>query len=195
MPAHSSRRSLHQQLDSASSPAATGPAPSPGGPAPPHLAGIDKPLSALSAHVVHSLSARALGTGGASAGAIPGVLVTGASGAGKTALVKEAARRMAKDERALCRASAFLISLPCDRGPDGQRTGSPSRHDLRRLRAARRRTASCAQRPVQGLARRGVLACAERPRARQPGPAYRRGGRGALACLAASSPARLCTGT
>ncbi|TNY17359.1 P-loop containing nucleoside triphosphate hydrolase protein [Rhodotorula diobovata] len=101
-PTPSSRRSLHQQLDSASSPAATGPAPSPGGPAPPHLAGIDKPLSALSAHVVHSLSARALGTGGASAGAIPGVLVTGASGAGKTALVKEAARRMAKDERALC---------------------------------------------------------------------------------------------
>ncbi|GAA5945061.1 hypothetical protein JCM3775_004275 [Rhodotorula graminis] len=109
-PAGSSRRSLHQQLDSAANGSSTttaSPAAAPA--APPQLAGIDRPLSALTAHVVHSLSARALGgassgagAGGGAGGAVPGVLVTGASGAGKTALVREAARRMAVDERALC---------------------------------------------------------------------------------------------
>ncbi|GAA5917426.1 hypothetical protein JCM8208_004074 [Rhodotorula glutinis] len=122
-PTSSSRRSLHQQLDSAShlangpssssflSTTTTTTSTSPAA-APAQLAGIDRPLSALTAHVVHSLSARKLGSSSSSSsraaggagggGAVPGVLVTGASGAGKTALVREAARRMAVEERALC---------------------------------------------------------------------------------------------
>ncbi|GAA5838500.1 hypothetical protein JCM9279_003263 [Rhodotorula babjevae] len=109
-PTSSSRRSLHQQLDSAAHLVNGSPTLStssaPAAPTAPQLAGIDRPLTALTAHVVHSLSARALGSS-ASAGAgggraVPGVLVTGPSGAGKTALVREAARRMALNERALC---------------------------------------------------------------------------------------------
>ncbi|BGP44588.1 Peroxisome biosynthesis protein pex1 [Rhodotorula kratochvilovae] len=103
-PSSSSRPSLHQQLTTAASAPLTNghaaPAPAPAPQPQPPLAGIDRPLSQLTSHILHSLSARALG-GAPAAGAIPGVLVTGASGAGKTALVKEAAGRMARDERVL----------------------------------------------------------------------------------------------
>ncbi|GJN92246.1 hypothetical protein Rhopal_005276-T1 [Rhodotorula paludigena] len=115
-PTSTSRPSLHQKLpppssrshlangdsSSALSPITNG-APSASSPQFETLAGIDRPLTALTSHIVHSLSARTLcaRSAASSAGAIPGVLVTGASGAGKTALVKEAARRMGADARVL----------------------------------------------------------------------------------------------
>ncbi|GAA5997379.1 AAA family ATPase peroxin 1 [Rhodotorula paludigena] len=114
-PTSTSRPSLHQKLpppsrahlangdsSSALSPTTNG-APSASSPQIETLAGIDRPLTALTSHIVHSHSARTLcnRSAASSAGAIPGVLVTGASGAGKTALVKEAARRMSADERVL----------------------------------------------------------------------------------------------
>ncbi|GAA5917117.1 hypothetical protein JCM5296_001201 [Sporobolomyces johnsonii] len=68
-------------------------------PAPALLAGVDAQLSSLRLHVINSLAARKFAATGA--GASSGVLVTGASGAGKTALVNEMARAMEVDEGAL----------------------------------------------------------------------------------------------
>ncbi|GAA6051698.1 hypothetical protein JCM3770_001233 [Rhodotorula araucariae] len=122
-PASSSRPSLHQQLTAAAGPSGPSTTSTPAAPASasaPQLAGIDRPLSQLSSHIVHSLSARALG---GAAGAIPGVLVTGASGAGKTALVKEAARRMAADDRVL----SHTLYIDCAQHADARQPALKSR--------------------------------------------------------------------
>ncbi|KAL7340906.1 P-loop containing nucleoside triphosphate hydrolase protein [Rhodotorula toruloides] len=89
--------------------------PSPLTPAP-CLAGIDKPLTQLRSHIVNSLAARQLSRSakGSSAAGAPGVLVTGASGAGKTALVKMVAEEMEKDERVLSR----TIYVDCSKHAD-----------------------------------------------------------------------------
>ncbi|GAA5888591.1 hypothetical protein JCM16303_000882 [Sporobolomyces ruberrimus] len=80
-------------------------------PSPPvALAGVESQLSALSSHVINSLVSRQLSastsassSNGSKLSAASGVLVTGASGAGKTALVKEIGRKMSDDPRALTR--------------------------------------------------------------------------------------------
>ncbi|KAJ8296981.1 Peroxisome biosynthesis protein PAS1 [Rhodotorula toruloides] len=89
--------------------------PSPLTPAP-CLAGIDKALTQLRSHIVNSLAARQLSRSakGSSAAGAPGVLVTGASGAGKTALVKMVAEEMEKDERVLSR----TIYVDCSKHAD-----------------------------------------------------------------------------
>ncbi|GAA5923458.1 AAA family ATPase peroxin 1 [Sporobolomyces koalae] len=70
------------------------------------LAGVDAQLASLTSHVVNSLVSRQLATaspannsGGRTVAS--GVLVTGASGAGKTALIKEIGRRLSDDLRTL----------------------------------------------------------------------------------------------
>ncbi|GAA5897416.1 hypothetical protein JCM6882_001881 [Rhodosporidiobolus microsporus] len=124
----SSRPSLHQKLSTASHPrqpngihSSTSPTkpsaalPSSAPAPPPVLAGVDTQLSALKSHIVNSLAARKLAsaTGGRGESA-PGVLVTGASGAGKTALVREVAREMERDERVL----AHTIYIDCAKHAD-----------------------------------------------------------------------------
>ncbi|GAA5931842.1 hypothetical protein JCM1841_000827 [Sporobolomyces salmonicolor] len=70
-------------------------------PTPARLAGVDAQLSSLKSHIINSLAARKFAGAATGASALSGVLVTGASGAGKTALVNEMARAMEVDERAL----------------------------------------------------------------------------------------------
>lgn len=89
----------------------------------PALAGVQDKLDEIRAHVVNSLAAKCLGSeriAGAwgfsqcgmhadvGAGTASGILATGASGAGKTALVKQIARELSLDPRTLTR--AFLAS-------------------------------------------------------------------------------------
>ncbi|GAA6006638.1 hypothetical protein JCM10207_005001 [Rhodosporidiobolus poonsookiae] len=120
------RPSVHQQLSTAAHPrsaASTATSPfattslpfsasaSPSSPA--ILAGVDKQLDALTSHIVNSLAVREL-SANARSEAAPGVLVTGASGAGKSALVREVARRMEKDPRALTR----TIYIDCAKHAD-----------------------------------------------------------------------------
>ncbi|GAA5856306.1 hypothetical protein JCM8547_000862 [Rhodosporidiobolus lusitaniae] len=79
----------------------------------PVLAGIDTQLAALESHIVNSLAARTLARPGKGESA-PGVLVTGASGAGKTALVKAMAKAMERDSRVL----AHTIYVDCAKHAD-----------------------------------------------------------------------------
>ncbi|TKA53102.1 hypothetical protein B0A53_03982 [Rhodotorula sp. CCFEE 5036] len=69
--------------------------------APPPLAGIDQHVAKLHSHVKTSLAAIALTPAGASGSAAPGVLVTGSSGAGKTALVQSVTEELSRDPRVL----------------------------------------------------------------------------------------------
>ncbi|GAA5844698.1 hypothetical protein JCM11251_007352 [Rhodosporidiobolus azoricus] len=124
----SSRPSLHQKLSTASHPrqpngvhssptkSSSASALLPSTASPPVLAGIDTQISALKSHIVNSLAARKLAAArGQSRGeSAPGVLVTGASGAGKTALVKQVAREMETDERVL----AHTIYIDCAKHGD-----------------------------------------------------------------------------
>ncbi|BGP21579.1 peroxin-1 [Rhodotorula toruloides] len=82
----------------------------------PALAGIDKPLTQLRSHIVNSFTARRLSRSakGRSAAGAPGVLVAGASGAGKTALLKMVTEEMEKDERVLSR----TIYVDCSKHAD-----------------------------------------------------------------------------
>ncbi|GAA5969154.1 hypothetical protein JCM11641_007489 [Rhodosporidiobolus odoratus] len=86
---------------------------------PPVLAGIDTHLASLKSHIVNSLAARSLSTTASESrarrvDAAPGVLVTGSSGAGKTALVKQVAKEMERDERVF----AHTIYIDCAKHAD-----------------------------------------------------------------------------
>ncbi|GAA6031995.1 hypothetical protein JCM8097_003379 [Rhodosporidiobolus ruineniae] len=120
-----SRPSLHQQLSTVSQPrnpslSARSPKPASTSlssplPAPPALAGIDAHLTALKSHIVTSLAARQLASSAGGLGdPAPGVLVTGASGAGKTAIVREVARAMERDGRVL----AHTLYIDCAKHAD-----------------------------------------------------------------------------
>ncbi|CEQ38689.1 SPOSA6832_00142, partial [Sporobolomyces salmonicolor] len=83
-------------------------------PTPARLAGVDAQLSSLKSHIINSLAARKFAGAATGASALSGVLVTGASGAGKTALVNEMARAMEVDERAL----THTIYIDCAKHAD-----------------------------------------------------------------------------
>lgn len=69
--------------------------------APPPLAGIDQHVAKLHSHVKTSLAAIALTPAGVSGSAAPGVLITGSSGAGKTALVQSVTEELSRDPQVL----------------------------------------------------------------------------------------------
>ncbi|GAA5981337.1 hypothetical protein JCM10908_004073 [Rhodotorula pacifica] len=69
--------------------------------APPPLAGIDQHVAKLRSHVKTSLDAISLSSLEGPGSAAPGVLVTGSSGAGKTALVQSVAAELSQDPRVL----------------------------------------------------------------------------------------------
>ncbi|KAI5478553.1 peroxin-1 [Pseudohyphozyma bogoriensis] len=77
----------------------------------PILAGIDDKLDAIRSHVVNSLAARSLGSARLAAS---GILVTGASGAGKTALVKQATRELSASSKSL----THTIYIDCSKHTD-----------------------------------------------------------------------------
>ncbi|GAA6059881.1 hypothetical protein JCM10212_007086 [Sporobolomyces blumeae] len=79
----------------------------------PALAGVDVQVAALTKHVVNSLAARRLSSNGEAQPA-SGALVTGASGAGKSALVQEVSKRLEVDERAL----THTVHVDCSRYAD-----------------------------------------------------------------------------
>lgn len=121
-------------------------------PALPPLAGIDQHVAKLRSHVKTSLAAIALTPAGISGSAAPGVLVTGSSGAGKTALAQSVAKELANDPRVLTRESLPLcaISLLYTKM---LHCASFARYSVRRLCKARRRTDARAQRPDPRLVR------------------------------------------
>ncbi|GAA5966735.1 hypothetical protein JCM3765_000928, partial [Sporobolomyces pararoseus] len=76
----------------------------------PILAGVESQLASLTSHIINSLTSRKFASSASSSsitsnklGAASGILVTGASGSGKTALIREIGRKMEKDPRALTR--------------------------------------------------------------------------------------------
>lgn len=137
------------------------------------LAGVDDKLESIKSHVITSLTSRVLG----GTGAASGILVTGASGAGKTALISQVARELAVDDRALTRSSSFASSLADARD---------RRHPDRLLQADGRAPAH-AQGQDEGMVRRGVLVRPEHSRAGQPGPTSVCRGRGTSPFLTSSA--------
>ena len=88
----------------------------------PTLAGVESQLNTLTSHIVNSLTSRQFSSSSSSSSApsttlmnklsaASGVLVTGASGSGKTALIKEIGRKMEKDPRTFTRKFVFFLSL------------------------------------------------------------------------------------
>ncbi|GAA6011810.1 hypothetical protein JCM11491_000758 [Sporobolomyces phaffii] len=79
------------------------------------LAGVERQLSSLSSQIVNSFASRQLSATSQAdeknSSAASGILVTGASGAGKTALIEEIGRKMSLDPRAFTR----TIYLDCSK--------------------------------------------------------------------------------
>lgn len=81
------------------------------------LAGIDQHIAKLRGHVRTSLATLGVTIAGAASASAPGLLVTGSSGAGKTALVRAVAEELADDPSSLTRTYRAEGLLP-NEGPD-----------------------------------------------------------------------------